>query len=307
MGPGGTPEHWDFTLLPFASIIIRLLDAVAARTVVEVGADRGDFTRALLEWAARSGGEVTAVDTEPATQLVELADAHPELNLIRKPSLEALVELPGPDAVILDGDHNYYTLNAELRLIAERAAGSRLPLLLLHDLGWPHARRDTYYAPDRIPEDERQPVVRDAMLAPGEPGMAAIGIPFKWAAEREGGPRNGLLTAVEDFLEGREGLRLAVVPAFFGLGVLWPVGAPWADAVEEIVAPWASNRMLERLEEVRLDAIVDQARIRRQEDALRRLLGSRAFRLAERVSRFRRRDEAAVSRERIRRALGEER
>jgi hypothetical protein len=136
--------------------------------------------------------------------------------------------------------------------------------------------------------------------------MANIGIPFPWAAEREGGPRNGLLTAVEDFLDGRSGLRLEVIPVFFGLGVLWPEDAPWAAAVEDVVAPWAQNRrMLERLEDVRLDAIIDQARIRRQEDALRRLLGSRAFRLAERFSRARRRDEAAVSRERIRRALGD--
>jgi hypothetical protein len=305
MAPGGTPEHWDFTLLPFAPIIERLLDAVAARSVLEVGADRGDFTEELLAWGGRGESEITAVDPEPAPQLLDLAERHPELNLVPKPSHEALAELRPAQAIILDGDHNYFTLAGELRLIAERSGEDALPLLLLHDLGWPHARRDTYYAPDRIPESDRKPLVRDAMLAPGEPGMARIGIPFPWAAEREGGPRNGLLTAVEDFLEGRQNLRLEVIPAFFGLGVLWRADAPWAGAVEEIVAPWAPNRMLERLEEVRLDAIIDQARLRAQEDALRRLLGSRAFRIAERLSRARRHDEAAVSRERIRRALGD--
>ena len=53
--------------------------------------------------------------------------------------------------MILDGDHNYYTLSEELRLIAERASGARLPLLIFHDIGWPLARRDAYYAPERIP------------------------------------------------------------------------------------------------------------------------------------------------------------
>jgi hypothetical protein len=304
MAPGGTPEHWDFTLLPFASIITRLLDAVAPQSVVEVGADQGDFTEELLEWAGPHGAVVTAVDPEPAPQLIELADAHSELRLVRKASLEALVELPLAQAIILDGDHNYYTLHSELRLIAEKSAESELPLLLLHDLGWPHARRDTYYAPDRIPDADRQPVVHDAMLAPGEAGMAAIGIPFPYAAEREGGPRNGLLTAVEDFRAGRDGIRLAVVPAFFGLGVLWDEDAAWAAEVAELIAPWDSSPLLERLEEVRLASIVDRTRLNRQDELLRAMLNSGSFAVAERLSRLRGRG-GAVSRERIRRALGD--
>ena len=54
--------------------------------------------------------------------------------------------------VVIDGDHNYYTVSEELRLIGERAAGAELPLLLFHDVCWPHARRDDYFAPELIPE-----------------------------------------------------------------------------------------------------------------------------------------------------------
>src|SRR5262245_37056375 len=108
MAPGGTPEHWDFTLLPFAPIIEPLLEAVGTKSVVEVGADRGDFTEELLDWAARSGAEITAVDPEPAPQLIGLAERHPELNLVRKPSHRALAELPPSQTIILDGDHNYF-------------------------------------------------------------------------------------------------------------------------------------------------------------------------------------------------------
>ena len=64
--------------------------------------------------------------------------------------------------VIIDGDHNYFTVSEELRLIAERAAGAALPLLLFHDVGWPHARRDDYYAAERIPEADRRPLAGDA-------------------------------------------------------------------------------------------------------------------------------------------------
>ena len=38
-----------------------------------------------------------------------------------------------------------------------REAGAPLPVCFLHDVGWPYGRRDLYYAPERIPEEFRQP------------------------------------------------------------------------------------------------------------------------------------------------------
>lgn len=301
----GVPEPSDFSLVPFAEIVVPLLDAVGANSVVEVGADRGDFTRELLAWAARGDASVTAVDSEPRRELLALADASPELALVRELSSKALSELPLADVVIIDGDHNYHTVSEELRLIRARAgAASALPLLLIHDVGWPHARRDTYYEPDRIPDGERQPLAQDVMLAPGEQGTAQAGILFGWAAEREGGARNGVLTAVEDFIVASGELRLAIVPAFFGLGVLWTESAPWAGAVAQIVQPWDSSRLLQRLETLRVAHIVDRVKLARQEAVLRSMLGSRAFAVAERVSRLRGR-KATLSRDQVRRALGD--
>jgi hypothetical protein len=305
MADGGAPQDWDFTLLPFAGLILRLLDAVGPDTVIEVGADKGDFTAQLLDWASGRETTVTAIDPEPAPELLRLAEARPELNLIRLPSPDALAEALPAGAIILDGDHNYWTLSRELRAIGERSEGSALPLLLLHDIGWPHARRDTYYAPDRVPEEHRQPLARDALVAPGDPGTASEGMRFAWVAEREGGPGNGILTAVEDFVAERGGLRLAVIPAFFGLGVLWAEDARWANAVADTVGPWDSIPMLERLEEVRIGQVLNRTRMNRQQELLRNMLNSRAFTIAERIARMRGRGNPPFSRERIRRALGD--
>src|SRR3954449_11533517 len=259
MSTGSAPKDWDFTLLPFARLILSLLDAVRPQAVIEVGADKGDFTAELLRW---SGGDaqVVAVDPDPAPELLALAEAHPELELLRRASPAALEETPPAAAIILDGDHNHHTLLAELRLIAQRSEGSTMPLLLAHDLGWPHARRDTYYDPDRIPEEDRQPLARDVMVAPGNPGTVKAGVRFEWAAEREGGPRNGTLTAIEDFVEGRDGLRLVVVPAFFGFGALWHTDAPWSDAVAKLLDPFDRNPLVERLEANRVSQIVERSR-----------------------------------------------
>jgi Methyltransferase domain len=293
------------SLASLAEVLLPCLDAVNPGTVVEIGAGRGEFTRELLDWRAGSGTRITAVEPEPAPELLALSEAHPELELVREPSLEALSRLPAADAVIIDGDHNYYTVSEELRLIEERAGKAPLPLLALHDVCWPHARRDTYYAPERIPPEHRQPLARDAMLAPEEPGVASSGLRYPWAAEREGGSRNGVLTAIEDFTEERDGLRLALVPAFFGLGLLWSEEAPWAGAVAEFVAPWDRKPVLERLEADRVSSIVDGIRLDRQQELLRALLRSRAFGLAERLSWLRQRGEPVLSRAWVRRVLGE--
>jgi SAM-dependent methyltransferase len=321
----------EYSLVSLAEILFPCLDAVAAATVLEIGAYRGQLTRELLVWAAAGGARVTAVDPDPPVELLELGEQHPELELVLETSHDALRHLSRPDAVIIDGDHNYYTLSEELRLISEKAPGADFPLVMLHDVGWPHARRDTYAAPQRIPEEHRQPLASDVALAPWEPGVAGGGIPFKWAAEREGGPRNGVRTAIEDFVGQRQGLRLAIVPAFFGFGVLWHEGAPWAEAVASIVEPWDRNPLLERLEAHRVEhlaalrahaAALDDAhdgiakraqllreqgqRLSEQEKLLRAMLGSRAFAFAEQLSRLNQRGRPVFSRQQVRRALGDE-
>jgi hypothetical protein len=326
-----TDRGAGFSLANLAEVMFPCLDAVKPKLVLEIGAYRGELTSVLLDWAAPGGVRVAAVDPDPPAELLELEKEHPELELVRETSHEALRHLSLPDAAIIDGDHNYYTLSEELRLIAERAAEGELPLLMFHDVSWPHARRDTYWAPDRIPEEHRQPLARDVRLAPDEPGVARGGLPFEWAAEREGGPRNGVLTALEDFVNDRPDLRLAVVPAFFGFGVLWSEGAPWSEQVASIVELWDRNPLLERLEAQRVSHLtarlshageLERAReriakrdqrlreqgeqLQEQERLLRAMLGSRAFRIAERLSRLNQRGRPMFSREQVRRALGEE-
>jgi Methyltransferase domain len=335
---------WGYSLANLGELLFGCLDAIQARSVLEIGAYKGELTGQLLDWAATSGASVTALDPEPPPELLELAGERPELELVQRTSHDALREIELPDAIVIDGDHNYFTLSEELRLIAERVGDGTLPLLMFHDVSWPHARRDSYYVPDRIPDEHRQPLVQDAHVVPWASGVTDAGLPFAWAAEREGGAANGTLTALEDFVGAHEGVRLATVPAFFGFGALWHEDAPWADAVASIVEPWDRNPLLYRLQQAhelsaerserirdlegRIDTLRttlgDQhremagqindltervrglaGRVNRQERVLRTMLESRAFSLVERLSRMRRRGEPAVSRERIRRALSE--
>ena len=310
------PDRWGHSFANLAELCIPCLDAVGARSVVEVGAYSGALTALLLEWAESSGARVVAVDPLPQPELVELAERSRGLELMRETSLEALRHIDLPDVVIIDGDHNYWTVSEELRAIAD-LAGESLPLLLFHDVGWPHGRRDAYYGPERIPEEHRHPLKEGGGLFPGDPGTQPGALPYKWVAAREGGPRNGVFTAVEDFVAAREGLRLAVVPAFFGFAAVWPVGAPWAGAVAEVLDPWDGNAIVERMEANRvlhlalrhvnqMHATAQHERLERKAELLRRITGSRAFVLAQRLSASGRRGRPAFPEDQLRRALGDD-
>jgi Methyltransferase domain len=293
------PERWGVSLAQMAEIMLPCLDAAGVSSIAEVGAFAGDLTRVLVAWSTGARAEVTAIDPSPQPGLEALAGQHPELTLIRATSVEALPQIALPDALVIDGDHNYYTVSEELRLIGERAPGDELPLLLFHDVRWPHGRRDDYFAADQIPQAARHATAGDAGgIFPGEAGVRPGGLPYPRSAAKEGGPRNGVLTAVEDFVSGRESVRLVVVPAFFGFGVAWHTGKPWSDDVATILDPLDRHPVLERLEENRIGHLARghsrlvelwelQRRLARQEALLQRMLDSSAFSVAERLSRLR--------------------
>jgi len=300
------PGRWGASLATNVELLLGSLDAAGATSVAEVGAYAGDLTALLLRWAAGAGATVTAIDPAPKPPLEQLERDHDALTLVRATSHEALKTIDLPDAVILDGDHNYFTVAGELAIVAERAGDDPLPLLLFHDVGWPHGRRDLYEAPEAIPPEHRQPMQEGGGLFPGEPGIRPGGLPMKASAVREGGPRNGVLTAIEDFAAGRPDLRLAIIPAFFGLGIMWAHDAPYADALAELLDPWDRNPLLERLEANRVlhlasshYQLVQAARWRerdwRKTELLRKLLISKSFSIGQLVSRLRQRGEPAFS------------
>jgi hypothetical protein len=310
------PGRWGASLINASEILFPCLHAAGAKSVAEVGAYAGDLTAELIRWADGAGARVIAIDPTPEPQLVELAERRDDIELIRETSHDALRHLALPDAVIIDGDHNYYTVREELRLIGEKGPGSDLPLLMFHDVGWPHARRDTYFAPERIPEEDRQPLAGPAGLFPGKPGLVDGALPFHFAAQREGGARNGVLTAIEDFMNDREGLRLATVPVFFGFGVLWHTEAPWADTVAEVVEPWDRNPLLDRLEANRVyhlasvhkgavEIAILRHRLAQQEQLLKALLNSGGLAVADRLAGLRHPGRPTSWRDQVREVLGE--
>jgi hypothetical protein len=241
-----------YSLSEHRDLIFALLEAAAPASVVEIGSEAGGMTREMCRWAESSGGSFTTIEPFPVVEVRELAAGSPSFTLVEGRSPEALSSVGGADAWLIDGDHNYWTVTRELEAIY---ADGRAPLAVLHDVGWPCARRDQYYAVDALPAEAVHPYSYSRGRAPGVAGLVDRGFggggEFAVALD-EGGPRNGVLTAVEDFLASRDDLEYAHVPAVFGLGVLWSREAPYAAAVADLLRPWDGNAVLARLEENRL-------------------------------------------------------
>ena len=143
---------WDEVISP-------VLMASGARRLVEIGALRGENTRFLLENLG-DDVELHVIDPVPEFDPAEHEQRFGGRYIFHRDiSHNVLPDLPPVDVALVDGDHNWFTVYHELGMLARTAAehGTLLPVLILHDVGWPYGRRDLYYAPERIPDEDRQP------------------------------------------------------------------------------------------------------------------------------------------------------
>jgi len=263
------------SLTELRDVWVPLVTATDPSSVAEIGSETGITTSLLFELLrVRGGGRLLIVDPDPG---LEPADDGPvSVEVVRGYSPQALEGHAVCDAYLVDGDHNYPTVRGELAAIeraSQEAGRDHMPLIILHDVGWPAGRRDQYYAPDRINEAERQPHSWDVGVRVGDPGAAPGGFrgegAFAWALT-EGGDHNGVRSAIEDFIAAREHLRLHVVAPVFGLGVLVDRRAPWARRLEGLLRPWTDNPLLARLERNRLELYLAVIRLQDEASALAR-------------------------------------
>ncbi|MHA1540428.1 MAG: class I SAM-dependent methyltransferase [Alphaproteobacteria bacterium] len=214
------------SLINFKPLIKDVMKAANVRSVCEIGVDQGVFSQWLIQFVRKNKLRYMAVDPvipENTKSLLKSHEYTEEKSLPFFKKTKALYDL-----YILDGDHNYYTVRSELEWIAKKARGN-FPLCVLHDLNWPWGRRDLYYNIDDIPKKHRQPATNEGGITIGNKEIADIGFcqgGDVYFAKKEGGERNGVLTAIEDFMQAYERkygrpLTLVKVPIFFGLGILY--------------------------------------------------------------------------------------
>lgn len=223
---------WDKIIRP-------VLCVTQAKTIIEVGCAHGANTINIRNYVKSvPKSRFFAVDPVPQFNVDDIkTDLGDSFIMVRDLSLQALPDLLPCDAILLDGDHNWYTVYYELKALE---FCERFPIVFLHDLEWPYGRRDMYYFPDSIPEQFRKPHALKGLikgkneLVEGGPNSIVNN------AEYEYGERNGVLTAVEDFLKDTTiNLRLHRAHTEHGLGIIVPaqseLNSHWNNAIHSII------------------------------------------------------------------------
>lgn len=226
-------------------VIQPLLETTRPETILEIGADMGIHSRALAAYCMERGAVFHVI--EPVPQFNPEALGPPDRVVFHRDlSLRVLPYLPPVDFALVDGDHNWYTVVNELRLLRRSAheSGRMTPIIVCHDGCWPYARRDLYYDPETIPDEYRRSwelagIVRgqDELVPDG--GLNA----HLRNATSEGGARNGVMTAIEDFLsDTAEPIELTLLPILHGLAILAPRSRLEAhDGLEDMLSSWAGD------------------------------------------------------------------
>ena len=272
-------------MFPFwEKVVAPVLGAAQVRRIVEIGALRGENTQQILDHIGPEA-ELHVIDPVPDFDPDEHRERFGRGYIFHRDlSINVLGNLPPMDGALIDGDHNWYTVYNECRLLAEVSAAhdAPLPVMIFHDVSWPYGRRDLYYNPDNVPTEYRQDYAFKGMR-PGVKRVVPVGglNPTMANAKLEGGPRNGVMTAVDDFVaEYPKPLRVLVLPIYFGLAIV--VEQERLDRqpalralLDELESPAGKDMLLELAESMRLDAMLFQHRIYFQNEETVEALASR--------------------------------
>ena len=207
---------------PFWPIYIEpLLRTLAPDRILQIGAGDGELSGRLLAHCGRSGSRLDIVDPRAAGDLEARLGAGAAVHRVQPWKAVPLGE--AADLVLIDGEPNWWAvfsiLSAMRRLAAER--GRSFPVVLAHHVAWPYGRRDMYPNPDAVAETHPFAYLG---VDPDRPDLVEDGLNSRFAhANHQGGPRNGVLTALEDFAASAPlEVELWALPLLSGLGILAP-------------------------------------------------------------------------------------
>jgi hypothetical protein len=245
-----------FSLSHYAPFLRELAACASVQRVCEIGIEAGGLTQLLLNDLASQEKHYIGIDPTIPETLRGRANERTAFREAR--SLEVLADVPPCDLYIVDGDHNYATVRAELELIQKTTDSAAI--VVLHDVGWPCGGRDMFYEPDRANravEEGKGPV-------PGRDQLETWGIAAEegiaWATAAEG-PGNGIRAAIDGVrMTWGKQPKWMVFPPIFGLGILWDEAAIGEDCAA-VLASWGAavdqlRPLLEDLERNRLELLV---------------------------------------------------
>lgn len=219
----GVPDYYhdeynSTPMINFWGVFEHLLTTFEPRHICEIGSERGITSSRLAQLLPST--IVSVVDPIISDEVKK----RPNVSAYEETSKAFLERRLPIGFYIIDGDHNYETVELELNGALLNAPDDLPFCAVFHDVGWPFARRDGYYDPATV--SDPKPYLFDIALKLEDDEIHEgsgweNGQSFALAREH-GGPRNGIRTAIEDFARKQgDGWHFLYLPAFYGLGIVW--------------------------------------------------------------------------------------
>ena len=190
-------NYYDLDILP------NILNKFKVNNVVISGISDITYVDKVLEYCDEKDVSYTKIDSQYNFE-----------DCICDYTLNVLPNLRDYDAIFLNDDPNWYTVYNELKIIKEN--NREFPLVFICHNVFPHKRRDSYINPDIIPEKFRNEFSNkfeylDISVVDGF-----------YHATQENTPKNGVLTAIEDFLTENPSIEIMDIKLVNGITILYP-------------------------------------------------------------------------------------
>ena len=243
-------RFWDIIIEP-------IIKALKADYIIEVGSEKGINTKNILEYCEVHDAHMTAIDPSPHFDVYKFKNIYGDkFEFHEGLSLSILPLLEDYDVILIDGDHNWYTVYNELKIIENTFKKNKSLIIFLHDVGWPYARRDLYYNPENVPEVFRQPY-KKLGIYPDQSNLkkkGGLNVGYHNSIY-ENNQKNGVLTAIEDFI-GESDLEFTFhkVDVFNGLGILYLKDKKLENMIKDVIE---SADLFNKLEKERIKILID--------------------------------------------------
>lgn len=190
-------SYYELDILPI------ILARFKVKNIVISGFSDKEIINQIYKYCNKSNASYVGIDSE-----------YFEEKIISNFTLNVLPDLFDYDAIFLNDDPNWYTVYNELKLIKEN--NKEFPLVFICHNVFPHKRRDSYINPDVIPNEFRKEYSKEFNYDGN-----LLNDNF-YHALQENTPKNGVLTAIEDFLSENKSIKIMNLNLINGITILYP-------------------------------------------------------------------------------------
>ena len=209
-------------------IIPTFLSRFEVENVLAIGLSNELLMNEIISYCINNNYSLSSIDSkinihDLISEIDDLNGDYLKENIkhFKDDSLNILPNLESFDAIFINDDPNWYTVYNELNLIKKN--NPDFPLVFVCNNKYPNKRRDSYIDPNKIPKEYKNECCNDLPVIykeGDETKQTMIKDGFCHAIHQDT-PKNGVLTAIEDFLNENFSLKILDINPFEGITLIY--------------------------------------------------------------------------------------